>query len=180
MTAAGTPVTEEEFGTLLATFRASAFRLETRSHYALDYEAADFDDFLAGHPAAPPDVSWWRPWLDRIAEMTRIEGKTISRVRIVDDPPSDYQRWELWAGRWHAEAGERIGYLTRPAAVALGLPGGDWWLLDDRRVILMAFDAAGRIAGKTITGDEEIVARYRAWRDLAVRNAIPAEQLTAA
>ena len=177
-----TAITEEEFGTLLGTFRESAWRLETRDSYALDYEAQEFADFLDGHPAPPPEVGWWAPWLDRITEMTRAEGKTIGRVRVVSEPPSDYQLWEMWAGPWHAEAGEDIGYLTRSQAARIGLPvAGDWWLLDDERLILMRFDRKGRIAGKTLTSDPELIAEHCAWRDLAVRYATPAaEFITAA
>src|SRR6266550_7263690 len=99
----GTPVSEVEFGRLLSTFERSAFRLETRDMYALDYEAGEYERFLVGNPTPPPQVNWWRPWLDQITEFTR-RGKQIARVRILAEPPSDYQRWELWAAPWHAEA----------------------------------------------------------------------------
>jgi Family of unknown function (DUF6879) len=174
------PITEAEFGRLLESFGFSAWRLETCDSYHLDYEAADFEQFLAGRPVPPPEVSWWRPWLDMISVMTQ-EGKRIGRVRILAEPPSDYQRWELWAARWHADAGEQIGYLSRSQAVALGLPTNyDWWLLDEQAVIVMRFDETGRIAGKELVTDPGIVARHREWRDLVVRHAIPAEEFTAA
>ena len=95
-------ISEDEFGEMLRTFRRSAFRLEARDHYALGYEAADFERFLAGNPVPPPQVDWWRPWLDQIAELTQ-QGKRIGRVRVLAEPPSDYQRWELWAAPWHAQ-----------------------------------------------------------------------------
>lgn len=176
----GTPITEDEFGEMLATFRVSAFRLETRDHYALDYEQADFDAFLAGDPVPPPAVQWWRPWLDQIRTLTA-DGRQIGRVRILADPPSDYQRWELWAAPWHSSAGEEIAYLPRRAAAEIGLPdGGDWWLLDDERLIIMGFGPAGEITGKTLITDPGTVARYREWQDLAVCYATPAEEYTAA
>jgi hypothetical protein len=119
-------------------------------------------------------------WLDQIALLTR-EGKKIRRVRVLDDPPSDYQRWELWAARWHAEAGEQIGYMPRTRTVALGLPqDSDWWLLDDEQLITMRFTEAGEIASKTLSADPGTIARHREWRDLAVRNATAAEEIAAA
>jgi hypothetical protein len=174
-----TQITEAEFDGLLATFRRSAFRLETRDHYALGYERADFEQFLSGSPTPPTEVNWWRPWLEQIRSLTQ-EGKTISRVRIVADPPSGYQRWELWAARWHAEAGEQISYMPRSRAVSIGLPvDDDWWLLDDERLIIMRFTGAGEIDGKTLITDAGTVARHREWRDLAVRNATAAEEIAA-
>lgn len=173
-------ITHEEFGRLLATFGHSAFRLETQAAYALSYERDDFDRFLAGSPVPPPEVDWWHPWLDRMAVMTR-EGKTVSRVRVLTEPPSDYQRWELWAAPWHAEAGERIRYMPHSRAERLGLPlDHDWWLLDNERLIVMHHTPAGEIESNELITDPGIIARYREWRELAVRNAIPAEQVVTA
>jgi hypothetical protein len=176
----GRPITEAEFSRLLESFSRSAWRLETYDSYHLDYEAADFQQFLAGRSAPPTEISWWRPWLDMVTAMTR-EGKRIGRVRILAEPPTDYQRWELWSAPWHAQAGEQIGYLTRSQANALGLPTRyDWWLLDEQAVIVMRFDEAGRIAGKDLVTDPGIVAEHQELRDLAVRHAVPAEAFTAA
>lgn len=174
------PITEDEFDVLLRSFERSAFRLETRSSYALGYEREDFERFLAGTSTPPPDLDWWRPWLEQIEHLTR-EGKTVSRVRVVDSPASDYQRWEAWGARWNIKAGEQVSYLPRLWAKQLELPlGHDWWLLDSERVIRMWFTDAGEIDHKILTDDREIIALYLKWRDLAVRNATPAEDYAAA
>ena len=49
-----TPITDDEFGDLLRSFRRTAFYCETQETYALDYEAADFERFLAGSPCRRP------------------------------------------------------------------------------------------------------------------------------
>ena len=167
---------------LLGSFERSAFRFETQRTYALSYERADLDRFLAGSPVPPPELDWWRPWLEEIGRLTA-EGKTISRVRVVDEPPSDYQRWEIWAAPWHSRAGERIGYISRTRAMRAMLPlwlGEDWWLLDDERVIRMQFTEDGAIEDRRASDDPAVVARYIEWRDLAVRIATPAEEIAAA
>jgi hypothetical protein len=115
-----------------------------------------------------------------ISEVTR-QGRKIGRVRVLAEPPTDYQRSEIWADPWHARAGEQIRYLPRSRAEQIGLPlDHDWWLLDDERLIDMRFNDAGEITGKALITDPGIVAPYCEWRDLAVRNATPAEQVTAA
>lgn len=173
-------INEAEFDNLLRLFKRSAFRMETRSSYALGYERKDFERFLIGLPTPPPDLDWWRPWLEQIARLTR-EGKSIRRVRLLDSPASDYQRWEAWGGRWNMAAGERISYLPREWAGRLKLPQDhDWWLLDDERVIRIWFTGEGEIDRKILTDDPGTVARYLKWRDLAVRNAIAAEDYAAA
>lgn len=165
---------------LLSLFTRSAFRLETQPTYAMTYEADDFAKFLAGSPVPPPDVGWWRPWLDQMAALTRA-GKRIGRVRIVDDPPSDYTRWELWAAPWHAQAGEQISYLLRARAAEVGLPlDADWWLLDDERVLILRYTDAGEMTGRELVTDPAVVAQHRKWRDLAVRHATSAGAIAAA
>jgi hypothetical protein len=173
-------ITQDEFNRLLATFGRSAFRLETRAGYVLGYERADLDLFLAGSPVPPPELDWWRPWLEQIARLTR-EGKSVCRIRVLAEPPSDYQRWELWAAPWHARAGEQISYMPRSRAEQIGLPlDHDWWLLDDERLIITRYTSAGEIDYKELDTTPGIVARYREWRDLAVRNATTAEEIAAA
>ena len=172
-------ISEDEFLEAVRTFRRTAFRLETRDSYALGYERADFGQFLAGSPVPPPEIDWWRPWLDRVTRW-RQEGKAVCRVRVLADPPTDYQRWMLWSDRWAAEAGEEIRYLSRTRAEALGVPLADWWLLDDERVILMRFTETGEDAGKVLVTKPSDVAPYREWRDRALRNATPAERTAAA
>jgi hypothetical protein len=175
-----TAITEEEFGQMLRTVRSSAFRLETLDAYALDYERPDFERFLGGDPAPPPEIGWWRDWLYQVADLAR-RGKEVRRVRVIAEPPSVYQRWMLWAHPWYAQAGEGIQYLPRSRAVALRLPlEVDWWLIDDERLVLMYFTSAGGIAGKILITETGIVARHREWRDLALRNASTAEEVAAA
>lgn len=173
-------LTDGEFRGLLESFRETAFYLEAQDNYALGYEKDDFRRFLTGQPQPPSEISWWRPWLDQIASLTR-EGKRVTRARIIADPPSDYQRWGLWAIPWHTRAGEQIIYLTRSKTREVGLPAKfDWWLLDDSKVIILKYDTDGQCVSKTLHDTPGMVERHRKWRDLAVRNAIPAAQVQAA
>lgn len=172
------PISEDEIDRLLGGIECSAFRLETRDEYALSYERADFERFLAGAPVPPPELPWWRPWLDQIARLTS-EGKHVRRIRVLAEPPSDYQRWELWATPWHAHVGERIDYLPRSLATRINLPlDDDWWLLDEASIILMRFTPAGEIDSKTLITDPGSVAAYVRWRDVAIHHATPAETIT--
>lgn len=167
------PVSEERFEGMFRTFRRTAFRLETQPAYAMTIEREAFARFLAGAPLPPGELPWWQSWLDDMRELTR-QGRRISRVRIVDTPPTDYQRWEMWATDWHLEAGEDIRYLSRRTAGTLSIPSGDWWLFDNARLVLMAFTSDGEIDGKTLVTDREMIGTYQRWRDLAVRHAAEA------
>jgi len=169
----GTLITEAEFADQLRTFDRTALRLELQSEYREPAEHDTVSRFLYGTPQPPTEVAELRDWFEQVATLTRA-GKRIARVRVHDDPPTDYQRWERWIGRWNTTAGEQIDYLTRQQATDIGLlPAAgdvDWWLIDDNRVILMRFDPDGRRISNELETDPQTVAQARAWWDLAVRS----------
>lgn len=176
----GMPITADEFADLMRTFKRSAWRLETRSFYVESIEEEDFRLYLAGTPRRPDQLDWFRPWAEQVTRQT-LQGKRIGRVRVHDEPPTDYQRWERWVGRWNIAAGEDIKYMSRSRAEQVGLPlAHDWWLLDEERAVQMFFSKTGEIDKMLRTNDPHIIALYLKWRDLAVRNATPAEQIAAA
>jgi hypothetical protein len=173
-------ITPTELRDMFGTFRLSAWRLETGT-YNLGYEAPELQRFLAGDPVPPPDVSWWRPWLDRVRSFTE-QGRQVGRVRVDDVPLSAYQRWQHWAEPWHKDAGEDIRHIPRPRAAAIGLPSYDYWLFDDDRLVLMLYDAAGDIVGRVLIEREDapnIVAQHCAWRDRAISSATLAQAVAA-
>ena len=53
-------LTGEDFDRLFSTYVHTAFRLETRDHYAVSDEAESFRRFLAGKPY---DLTWHQSWL---------------------------------------------------------------------------------------------------------------------
>lgn len=163
-------ITNDEFAELFRTFEHSAFRLETQPAYRMTTERKSFGFFLCGSPQPPSELPWWQSWLDQIRDLTA-QGKKVARVRFVDDPPTSYQRWEMWATPYHREAGEDIRYLPRNIAHVLGLVDGDWWLFDDSKLVVMGFTERGEVDGKTLITDPEIVRQHRSLWGLAASNA---------
>jgi hypothetical protein len=167
-----TPITDAEFGHLLRTFQATAFRLELQPAYSEPTEHDTVARFLAGQPQPPTEVPELREWFNQVEALTSA-GKSIRRVRVQEDPPTGYQQWERWIDQWNTDAGEHITYLTRQQARDLGLlPDAgdtDWWLLDDTLLILMRFASDGSRVSTETTVDPDLIAQARAWRDLAVQ-----------
>lgn len=165
-------VTREEYGSLF-TFEHTAFRLEVQPFYTVDYELESVAAFVAGQPVPPTEVPELAQWFDYLREQTDA-GRTIERVRVQPDPPTDYQRWERYVGRWNAGAGERIGYITPERAAAAGIPiEHDWWLFDSKRILRMEFDEDLVLTGGYLITRPSEVAKFCAWRDLAVHNSAP-------
>ena len=154
---------------LFRTFRSSAWRLEVRTSYGADQP---FEDFQAGRI---PELAWFTPWLDLMREQIQASGKRVERVRVIDQPPSDYLRWEYWLNRYNAEVGEDIRYLPREVAVSLHLPAYDFWIFDDSRVAFMEFDAADAFLGPVIVADEAVTRQHQHYQAVAWKHAIPYE-----
>lgn len=164
-----------EFYRRLFAFQRSAFRLEAQRKYHEPEEHEAVVNFAAGKPEDPTKLPSLKLWFDRIRALTD-QGRTTLRVRIHDEPPTDSQRWERWIDPWNRAAGEEIRYLTRRQADQIGLLAEvgdiDFWLLDERHLIIMRFDDEGNRISNELTADPERIARACAWRDLAVRNGV--------
>lgn len=161
------------FDELFRTFEHTAWRLETRAEYDVDEEAEMYDRFLAGAREDPTSIPGLAAWFEHIQTLCAA-GKRLGRVRIYDEPPTGYQRYEAWVSRWNIAAGETIEILSRTTAHEIGLPTDtDWWLLDSRAVVRLIFDGS-KLTGAELITDPEIVVQHCAWRDLAVHYSAPA------
>ena len=173
----GRVIDRAEFAGRLATVGLSAFRFETRRQYNVPYERDDLARWKLD--GSKPRGAWWAAWRQQIAGLTAA-GVTIVRVRLIDDPPTPYQRWELALTADYTAAGEVILWLPRAVAREIGLPlGYDWWLLDNEQLMIMKFNDADEVAERILVTEPDEVARHRAWRDLAISHAHPAEQIAA-
>ena len=96
------------------------------------------------------------PWLARIAVGTVLAGKSWTRIRVVDDPLTDYQRHQLASYRESQAVGEQLRLARRNA---VGEVGPDFWLFDKRTVVLVHYHPDGRIDRREFSDDPTIVDR---------------------
>lgn len=168
-----TALSPDQFAELFDSFEHSAFRLELQAEYSVTFERDLFDKFLAGNPE-PPTQEVFRAWYAKVADQVAA-GITLERVRLVDEPPTGYQRWTRYMDRWNLEAGEKIHYLARSRAEEVGVTdafaGRDFWLFDDQRLVTMTFDDEHRCVATELSTTETDLQRARSWRDLAIRTA---------
>jgi len=178
----GLILNEAEFGRLLATFEQTAFRLELQPTYTEEFENAWLARWLAGDRTPPTEVPEMAAWFEQLRALTA-EGRTMTRVRVQDEPPTAYQRWENWVGIWNRAAGEHLRRMTRAKAHDVGLlPAAgenDWWLLDNSRLIVMTFDADGRRILSELVEDADAVDQACMWRDLAINHSVPDDDTVA-
>ncbi|MDQ1292141.1 MAG: hypothetical protein QG608_18 [Actinomycetota bacterium] len=167
----GPTLTIEDIDRLTERFARSARRLETRRAYEVEAEAPALEAFARGDRTPLTDYPYYRPWFERIRAVTAAGG-LVQRIRILDEPPTPYQEWEIWIAPCAVEAGENIRYLTRDHARPLGVPTDhDWWLLDDTRLVVLDFDDNDRPQGGHVLTDPPTIRTHRTWWDLASRHA---------
>jgi hypothetical protein len=146
---------EPSFDELLRRCQRSALHLEMRDGYWRDDPT--FIAWHAGHRDDPADrASWWRPWLDLMAETTG-RGVDVRRARIVSEPVSEYIRFEYEITFTNLAAGEQVRWLPRRQATDLALPGNDFWLFDGERVAINHFNGDGARVSLELTTDPAVV-----------------------
>ncbi|MGW5427911.1 DUF6879 family protein [Streptomyces sp. NPDC004059] len=165
----------DEITHLFTEFEHTAWRLETQRGYATDRMSPNWACFQNGESFGfNPD----NPWQANVRAQTE-QGKRFERVRLVDDPPTEGQRFLLATGLGNVAAGEDIRNLPRADAEQLGLPEYDFWLFDSRTVVRFVINEAGETLGVTVHEDPETVVRACQARDAAWHFAVPTRQFQA-
>lgn len=151
-------------------FEHTAWRFETRRGYASDQATPSYREFLRTGDTAGETG---HPWFGNVRRMTG-NGKRFERVRLVDNPPTENQRYLLACARTNVAAGEDIRYLWRSDAERHGLPLSDFWLFDSRAVARFHFDGEQTIGMEIVTDPGEVL-RACQLRDAAWHHATPYE-----
>jgi hypothetical protein len=169
-------VTPEAFDALFDTFRSTVIRLETLPAYAVGgAEGERLAAFRAGLPRPLRNVVT-DPWLARIAR-TSMEGKDWRRVRIVDDPLTDYQRYQMASYRESQATGEGVFIARRGDVPAPPTQVGDFWLFDagtpEEHAVLMRYDEDGHWLGADDVRNPAAVAALVAESAAVIEHAVP-------
>jgi hypothetical protein len=143
----------------LENFKETAFRLETLPTYDSPREAEMLAAFRRGDAVRLPDDF---PWL-RMVKSHCSSGKTMQRVRLVQQPLSDYIRFEMSLYPQCVEAGEEIRIFEGNDSI-LGSPG-DFWLFDQETCFVLHYDQHGAFIGT----DTVEATPYRQSRRLALQ-----------
>lgn len=117
-------------------------RLEALPTYAVGgSEQERIDAYRAGRPRPLRNVTT-DPWLARVAHRTITGSARWRRLRVVDDPLTDYQRYQLASYRESQAVGEQIRIAHRRE---VGDVGPDFWLFDGRHIVVMHYRADGSL-----------------------------------
>jgi hypothetical protein len=147
-------------------------RLEMRRHTHIPDEQREFRAFLAGERPEERQTRLPSWWTDMIGAH-KAAGHVFRRVRVMDDPLTDYNRFMIWGARQNVAAGEDIRFLAMADANKLDLPDHDFWVYDSARMVELRFTDDGRIVGYDLLTDLDTVARHEEWINRAFEAATP-------
>lgn len=164
-------ITSTQRDELFNSFERSAFHLELRDDYGSPIEDTPYARWQRGEF---DDYVWLDPWMTLMKRVTG-EGKTVRRVRVVNEPHSEYVGWENSLTHLNLAAGEDIRWFPRhrvPDGLTFPVAGNDWWLFDDRLLAVGHFDEEGRVLGSELIEDAGTVGECIRVRDLLWASAI--------
>ena len=160
-------LSETELDPFFDEARTEWFRLEALHSYSVGAEQARLGAYLAGesYESVPEPTAWY----EEIRRRTD-EGVVYRKVRVVQGPLSEYERWEL---EWGYAGSERHGQRTFIIDLAETpqppeLPGYDWWMFDERVVLRFCYDDSGEFLGAEPIDDPGQVAAHVRYRDAAL------------
>ncbi len=167
-----------DFDALFDTFTHTAFRYEALPSYAIAREDASYQAFLTGTPRPERSVRT-SPWMRRIAVSTAA-GKQWARTRVVDNPLTAYQRFQIPAYLESLAVGDRTSIVQRDRIPDLG---PDFWLFDELsdtpRVAVMHYTADGQFEGFDLVTEFAAVREFIHRRGFVEASAVPLAEFLA-
>lgn len=146
-------ITEQELTEITASFKRSAVHLETRDAYGTEIELPRMARWIAGEP---DDLEWLQDWCQKIRNHVDA-GRTVRRAKIVSEPLSDYQQWAHDVIGPMVQAGEDIRWVPRRSVSTVCIPGNDYYLFDNERVVFLHYAGSGLNTTFTITTEPAVV-----------------------
>jgi hypothetical protein len=147
------------FDALFDAFRSTVVRLETLPAYAVGGAEGERLDAWCRGSARPERSVRTDPWLARIAMSTINDGKSWRRVRVFDDPLTDYQRYQVDSYREAQAVGDRVVIASRPA---VGETLVDVWVFDQGQhgahAVVMQYRPDGGVDRRELVTDSTSVA----------------------
>ncbi|KOT90389.1 hypothetical protein ADK86_26135 [Streptomyces sp. NRRL F-5755] len=165
----------ETFARLFENFRHSAWHLEMRRRYAVDEATETYAQFARGETPAWDMNS---PWARIISAKTQ-DGAAVGRVRILDRPPTEGQRYLLVHAEHNDALGEDVRNMWREDAERVHLPDEDFWIFDSHIVAVCHFDGEDNLTGAELITEPARVNQYNRLRDIAVHYAVPYKDFVA-
>lgn len=149
-----------DFDELFSSFEEEAFRVECLPAYKVDEEADAIRCFE--ETGVVPDLldDGWNEALDLSSQ----RGKPVRRLRILHEPLTEYERFELAAYEQNIRHGEDIRAITNRFDLR---ETRDFWVFDMKWIVLLNYDEDGSfVSSETREATPEEIEMAAYWRSV--------------
>ena len=156
----------------LQSAQKSLFRFERLQVYDMPEEQTAFQNFCQTGvlKITGSDKEWFA-----FLQEKHGQGVVTQRVRLIEYPLTDYTRFELAFHRVALQHGDDIRFVTKELLNGLSLPVKDFWLIDDKIILIQNYDTAGRWLGFEV--GEQDMAVYQQGKNVLLEKAQPLDLL---
>jgi hypothetical protein len=145
--------------TLFKTFKKSAFRLEGLPQYSVPEEDEPYTHFLSSGEFNRNFNSSWT----EVISSAKKRGASMKRLRLISQPLTNYETFEVQAYQENIKAGEEIRVMDRDDWPWTG----DFWFFDNTWIARMHYDVDGAFVGVDVKeADDDDKADFEYWFDI--------------
>lgn len=167
-----TSLEDDGFNQIFLDFRYTSYRLETLQNYDVSYEKDEYSRFLTGE--AQGESRGITGWVEGTVRKAISAGKRMQRVHVVQEPLSDYIRYEFgWSYKHSVAAGEDVRIIpVRAGEWPDEIPHCDYWLFDSSLLVAMHYSDDGSFSAAEIIDGPDKVIQANYWRDVAIAQSV--------
>ncbi|GGJ74723.1 hypothetical protein GCM10010123_00840 [Pilimelia anulata] len=166
----------DEFWVMPDNIAESWAHMELQDRYAVDTASEPFRRWQRGEP---DDLGYLDGWCAEVRALAD-RGCRLRRIKVVRTPLNDYHRWIAGTLAPIIDAGEQHRWAPRERMASVPFPVTDFYLLDDREVAFLFFDAEGAATRYAATTDPAIVDLCRTSFARAWQLSVPHDEFHAA
>ncbi len=153
------------------------FRLEAIPEYNVPEDLIAFEKWKRKKSDLDEASKKWLENLDK----TKERGVKMQRVRVVQLPLSDYVKYEMNFWKHSIRNEEEILFLLeneyRKAIQTLNFKPRDFWMFDDKVLIIFHYDETGDFVKEESITDEKTIKNYLGLKQKLLQLTIPMEEL---
>jgi len=145
-------------GNFIDNAKAEAFKVEVLQDYYAHDKGPSLDAWLAGDHVKSLEIIKQDGLGEWLIDYAKKPFKK-TRLHIVESPHTPYIDWEIefYKSVLVSFVGEDIGLVPKEKTTGLGVPDGDFWIIDDQKVVQFHYKDTQAYAGDaydSVIGDD--------------------------
>jgi hypothetical protein len=139
------------------------FKIEILQDYSGEDESASLNAWLEGDKQMSLELlkQTTHHGFSEQCKQKHDQDVILRRIRIIEKPYTPYTEWELAFYKYiNIPNGEQVFLIDRGAVKGLVLPKGDLIMFDNKRVVIAAYDEAGRMTYEVFYDEHDDINQF--------------------